>query len=177
MSNVWGGSFLGPRSESGKTNNGVGRLAVRRGWLKGVARPEPHRGYRPASGCGETMGIWQVGVVWLDAVGGDGSGCGTDGSVPSASLGMTVRGMGWRRGIGMDGEVARCQRPSVGTGSSPANRIESGCACRLGVVDWPSPPYQVQGKLQPSPTGEGVFGAGPRSESGMTGILWPRLAP
>ena len=56
--------------------------------------PAPHRGYR--------IGVRQDGVGRLDAVGDDGSGCGTDGSDPSASLGMTVRGLGMTvKGLGM----------------------------------------------------------------------------
>ena len=53
---------------------------------------------------------------WLDAVGGDGSVCGTGGSGPSASLGMTIKALGVTViGIGVDGNSAPCPRPTVGS--------------------------------------------------------------
>ena len=94
----------------GRRNRGSGikqkgwvppRIGVR-GDEKRASSTGPHPNPLPL-GEGEELG-------WLDAVGGD---CGTEGSGPSASLGMTIKALGvTKRGIGVDGESAPVPRPN-----------------------------------------------------------------
>ena len=87
---------------------------------------------------------------WLDAVGDDGSGCGTDVSVLSASLGKTnVEWVPPRIGVrGDDGGRGR-RKGGVPPGYrvTPARRKRAWVACRLGVVGG-----RPRAGLRPAPT-------------------------